>query len=121
MRNLVAAMEKHGVKRLVNLSAWGSDPNTRPHGFLQFVLQKGLLRHVFADKARGEKILFASKLDYVNVCPGRLLDEPARGNVKASTDGRGLKAVLTRADLAQWMIAQLTDGTWLRQSPIVGY
>ena len=121
MRNLVAAMERHGVKRLVNLSAWGADPNTRPHGLLQFVLQKGLLGHVFADKARGEAILFASKLEYVNVCPGRLLDKPARGGVRASADGAGLKAILTRADLAQWMIAQLTDGTWVRRSPILGY
>jgi len=121
MRHLVPAMEKHGVKRLVNLSAWGADPAVRPHGLLQLVIQKGLLRHVFADKARGESILFASKLDYVNVCPGRLLDTPARGGVKATTDGSGLKAVLTRADLADWMITQLTDDTWLRKSPIIGY
>lgn len=121
MRNLIAAMEKHGVKRLVNLSAWGADPATRPHGLLQLILQKGLLRHIFADKARGEKMLFASKLDYVNVCPGRLLDEPARGGVRASADGAGLKAILTRADLAAWMVAQLTDDTWLHRNSIVGY
>jgi uncharacterized protein YbjT (DUF2867 family) len=37
-----------------------------------------LLRNVFADKERGEAILFASDLDYVNVRPGRLLNKAAR-------------------------------------------
>ena len=121
MRNLVTAMTNHGVKRLVNLSAWGADEATRPHGLLQFLLQKGLLRHVFADKVRGEKLLFASKLDYVNVCPGRLLNKPARGGVKASVDGKGIKATLTRGDLADWMITQIGSDAWVRQCPIVGY
>lgn len=121
MRNLVTAMTRQGVKRLVNLSAWGADPAMRPHGLLQFVLQKGLLRHVFADKARGEKLLFASNLDYVNVCPGRLLEGPARGGVRASVDGKGLKAVITRADLADWMVAQLGSNEWVRRCPIIGY
>lgn len=121
MRNLVASMTKHGVKRLVNLSAWGADDTVRPHGLIQFLLQKGLLRNVFADKRRGERLLFAAGIDYVNVCPGRLLNRPARGNVKASIDGRGIKAVMTRADLAQWIVEQLTNDAWLRRCPIIGY
>lgn len=121
MRNLVSAMTKNGVKRLVNLSAWGADDTVRPHGLLQVILQKGLLRNIFADKARGEKLLFASDIDYVNVCPGRLLNKPAQGGVKASADGKGIKAKLTRADLAEWMVAQLTGDVWVRRSPIIGY
>ena len=121
MHNLVSAMTKHSVKRLINLSAWGADEATRPHGLMQLFLQKVLLRHIFADKIRGEKLLFASNLDYVNACPGRLIDEPARGKVRASIDGAGIKAILTRADLAQWMIDQLTSDTWVRKCPIIGY
>jgi uncharacterized protein YbjT (DUF2867 family) len=79
MRNLVAAMTKHGVKRLVNLSAWGAVETHKPISLMQTLLQGILLRNIFADKKRGEKLLFASDLDYVNVCPGRLLNQPARG------------------------------------------
>ena len=121
MRNLVGAMVHQGVKRLVNLSAWGVDETMRPHGVLQLVLQKGLLKNVFEDKRRGEKILLASGLDYVNVCPGRLLNKPARGSVKASLTGEGLKAIMTRGDLADWMISQLTSDEWVRKSPLIGY
>ena len=120
MRNLVAAMTKRGVKRLVNLSAWGAQDTQKPISPMQTLLQGTLLRNIFADKKRGEKLLFASDLDYINVCPGRLLDKPTRGGIKASADGTGIKHSITRADLAQWMVEQLTSDTWVRQSPIIG-
>ena len=120
MRNLVAAMTKRGVKRLVNLSAWGAQDSQKTINLMQVILQGVVLHNIFADKKRGEKLLFASDLDYVNVCPGRLLDKPARGGVKASADGTGIKHSLTRADLAQWMVEQLTSDTWVRQSPVIG-
>jgi uncharacterized protein YbjT (DUF2867 family) len=120
MRNLVAAMEKHGVKKLVNLSAWGSS-ETRPH-ILWFFLpfRMTLLKAVFDDKERGEKILFASGIDYVNASPGRLTDGPEKGTVKAAADGKGVPNAISRADLAAWMIEQLGSSTWNRASPIIG-
>jgi uncharacterized protein YbjT (DUF2867 family) len=120
MRNLVAAMTKRGVKRLVNLSAWGAQDTQQRISLMQVILQRVILRNIFADKMRGEKLLFASALDYVNVCPGRLLNKPARGGVRASADGAGIKHSMTRADLAQWMVEQLTSDIWVRKSPIIG-
>jgi uncharacterized protein YbjT (DUF2867 family) len=120
MRNLVVAMTKQGVKRLVNLSAWGAQDSQKTISLMQVILQGVLLRNIFADKKRGEKLLFASDLDYVNVCPGRLLNKPARGGVKASIDGTGIKHSMTRADLAQWMVEQLTSDIWVRKSPVIG-
>lgn len=120
-RNLVKAMQQHGVKRLVNSSAWGAGPTRQHIKFLFKLFRMTLLKAVFDDKERGEALLVASPLDYTNVCPGRLLDSAARGNVKASRDGQGIKAELTRDDLADFMVAQLTDRTWNRQSVIVGY
>jgi uncharacterized protein YbjT (DUF2867 family) len=120
MRNLVTAMTKQGVKRLVNLSAWGAQDSQKTISLMQVILQGVLLRNIFVDKKRGEKLLFASDLDYVNVCPGRLLNKPARGGVKASADGTGIQHSMTRADLAQWMVEQLTSDIWVRKSPVIG-
>ena len=120
MRNLVGAMTKQGVKRLVNLSAWGAQDSQKTISLMQVILQGVLLRNIFADKKRGEQLLFASDLDYVNVCPGRLLNKPARGGVKASADGEGIRHSMTRADLAQWMVEQLTSDIWVRKSPVIG-
>jgi putative NADH-flavin reductase len=121
MRNLVAAMVQHGVKRLVNLSAWGSltTRDSVPAGFK--LIRATLLRSVYADKDRGEAVLLASDLDFVNVSPGRLTNASERGGVRASLDGKGIGAAISRADLAQFMIEQLASDQWLRKSPVIGY
>jgi uncharacterized protein YbjT (DUF2867 family) len=125
MRNLITAMKKHGVKRIVNLSAAAVAPTSVDPTFVnllfRYILIPLLLRNVFADKLRGETLLFASGLDYVNVRPGRLLNSPARGGVRASFDGRGLRFVMTREDLAAFMIEQLRSDAWVRKSPLIGY
>ena len=56
MRNLVAAMEHCDVRRLVNLSAWGSGGAAVPPRSLvvRYFLLPILLRHLLADKQRGE-------------------------------------------------------------------
>jgi uncharacterized protein YbjT (DUF2867 family) len=120
-RNLVEAMYTHGVKRLVNLSAWGAGDSASKAGLSFAIIRNTILRHVFADKERGESILLNARLDYVNVRPGRLLDRPARGGVRASLDGAGMKKELTRDDLAIFMVEQLRSDAWLKKSPLIGY
>jgi uncharacterized protein YbjT (DUF2867 family) len=123
MRHLLAAMKQHGVRRLVNLSAWGlnNDKAVTSSRFFQYFFRPVVLRHVWADKERAEALLTASDLDYVNVQPGRLFNSPARGGLRASLDGRGLQPSMTREDLAAFMVDQLDSDQWLRQSVIVGY
>lgn len=122
MRHLVAAMEKEGVRRLVNLSAAGAgDSRMEAPVFLRAILIPLLLQRVYTDKERGEKILFASDLEFINVRPGRLTNQAARGMVKAQLHGRGLHFQMTREDLADFMIAQLGSSQWVRQSPLIGY
>lgn len=121
MRNVVAAMTNAGVKRLVNLSAWGAGDSYAGSGVMVRIIRSTILRHMFDDKDRGEVILLASGLDYVNVRPGRLTNGDARGGVKASLTGDGIKSVLSRADLATFMVEQLESDTWVRKSPLIGY
>jgi hypothetical protein len=123
MSHLVSAMTACGVKRLVNLAAWGSGGGAvRPSSALvRYFFLPVLLRRVLADKRRGEAHLFGSGLDYVNVCPGRLMNAPATGRLRASIDGRGLKQYAHREDVAAFMVEQLTATTWVRQCAAVGY
>ena len=123
MRNLIAAMKRHGVRRIVNLSAWGlNNPKAVPSSpIFTYLIRPVFLRHVWADKQRSESLLTSSGLDYVNVQPGRLLDLPARGGLRASVDGKGLKPATNREDLAEFMVDQLVSSAWDRQSVVVGY
>lgn len=122
MRNLVAAMQKLGVKRLINLSALGAgDSRSQAPFVFRAIILPLFLGKVFADKERGEVFLLASDLIFTNVRPGRLLNAAAKGGVKTTLQGGGLKAVMTREDLADFMVAQLTSNEWLRKSPLIGY
>jgi len=123
MRNLITAMKKHNIKRVVNLSAWGSAYDAVPpsNPIVRFFFLPVVLRHVIADKRRGETYLFRSDLDYTNVCPGFLKNSPARRGVRASLDGKGFKQVMHREDLAVFMVEQLTSTQWVRKCVVVGY
>ncbi len=122
MRNLEAAMRTAGVRRLINLSAAGvGDSLNEMPGILRYVFVPLFLGRMYADKERGERILFASSLEFVNVRPGRLLNHPARGGIKAQFTVKNLKLEMTREDLADFMIAQLQNSEWIRKSPFIGY
>jgi uncharacterized protein YbjT (DUF2867 family) len=84
-------------------------------------MRRTLLKNMLDDKDRGEALLFASSLPYVNVRPSRLTNGKARGSVQASLDGSQLKHGISRADVASFLIDQLTSDRWLNQSPLIGY
>ncbi len=127
MRNLVAAMQRHGVKRVVHLSALGLVPIPASNvGMMIFqkVIVPLLLKKHYDDKERAEVVLVSSGLDYVIVRPGRLLSAPARGGVRAAGDIAGFKgfeSVMTYEDLAAFMVSQLTGDSWVKRAVLIGY
>jgi putative NADH-flavin reductase len=118
--NIVAAMEKHGVKRLVVVSVAGVPVPQDRRGFnLAGRLIKVFLRDVFKDRENQLAVLESGKLDWVAIRVPRLTDEPARGSVKAFFGNPSPSMKVTRADLADFMLKQLADDRWLRQAPIL--
>jgi uncharacterized protein YbjT (DUF2867 family) len=79
-----------------------------------------LLRKVYEDKDRQEAIVRASDLDWVLVRPTILNDKPATGRVWAETDLSDIHGgTISRADVASFVVAQLTDDAWLRRAPLI--
>ena len=123
-RNIVGAMEKTGVQRLICLSSLGvGDSRANLSFFTKYVIVSIFLRHAFADHERQESIVRASSLDWTLVRPPHLLDGPRTGEYRhgfATTDRR-IAGRISRADVADFMLKQLTDTTYLRQSVGVSY
>jgi uncharacterized protein YbjT (DUF2867 family) len=120
-RALVTAMARNGVRRLVCISALGVG-DSRGHGGFVFdrLFQPLLLRHAYKDKDRQEAAIRASSLDWVVVRPGMLTDDPASGSVRAVTDLAGVKGgKIARADVARFVVEQLTADTWLRRTLVI--
>ena len=123
-RNIVRAMEKHGVRRLICESSLGvGDSKGRLGIFYNLILVPLLLRGMFADKAAQEEIIRASSLDWVIVRPTSLTNGPRKGTYRAGMDiGHWFRPTsISRADVADFMLKQLTDDTWLRKTPGVAY
>jgi uncharacterized protein YbjT (DUF2867 family) len=120
-RALIPAMMRNGVRRLVCISALGVG-DSRGHGGFVFdrLFQPLLLSQAYKDKDRQEAAIRASSLDWVIVRPGMLTDHGALGNVGAFTDLAGVKGgKIARADVARFVVDQLTSNTWLRRTPVI--
>ncbi len=123
-RNIVQAMEKLGVKRFICESSLGISESKGQLGFLyNYILIPLLLRNIFADKEIQERIIKDSVLDWVIVRPAALTNGPRRGVYRHGMNiGHWLfMAKISRADVADFMLKQLTDNTYLRKAPGVSY
>lgn len=119
-RNIVDGMEKHGVKRLVVVSVAGiSVPQDKRGVNLVSALIRLLLKDVFIDRENQLKVLEESSLDWIAVRVPRLTDDPATGSVKAFFGNASPAMKVTRADLADFMLKQLSSDQWCRQAPIL--
>ncbi|MDB5482057.1 MAG: NmrA family protein [Caulobacteraceae bacterium] len=122
-RNVIAAMERYGVRRLIALSAAGAlhDAGVRqgPVGRAMLrVLMSTLLRNVRRDQAAQERQIEASGLDYTIVRPPFLTNGPASGRYRVDLDGLPAKAgPISRADVAAFMVDHLEDASFIRKGP----
>jgi len=119
-QNILKAMEKHGVKRLVLVPVAGiAVPQDRRGSNLVDSLLKLILKDVFTDQENLLKVLNASKVDWVAVRVPRLTEDAVTGSVKAFSGKPSPATKLTRSDLADFMLEQLTSDQWLKQAPIL--
>jgi putative NADH-flavin reductase len=123
-RNIVAAMEDAGVRRLVCQSSLGiGDSLAVPmprYVRLAFPL---VLRRTFADHEGQEQLIRQSKLDWTIVRPTKMVDGGRTGVYRrglADTKEK-VKVKISRADVADFMLRQLTDDSYLRLAPWVSY
>ena len=121
-RNIVAAMQQHGVRRLVSLTGAGvAAPEDRPkliNHVIKFAL-KTLAGDVLKDGEGHAQVIQSSNLDWVIVRGPRLQDGPHTGNIKVGWVGVGTGTTINRPDLAEFMLRQASDDAFLRKMPAV--
>ncbi len=109
--NVIRSMQRYAVRRLVVLSAGGTqqgpDPNL-PWTF-EHIVKPLFLKHAYADLRRMETSVRQSELDWTIVrASGGLVDGPARGGYRVEP-GYSLPGGrrIARADVAELMLDQL--------------
>jgi putative NADH-flavin reductase len=122
--NLVGAMERLHVRRLVYLSFLGvRDGRRQLSWFGRYVVAPLLLRNVAADHEAKETIIRQSALEWVIVRPPRLTNGRRTGAYRSGEDIEAAHVIprMSRADLAEFMLRQVSDDTYLHGAPAVMY
>jgi len=121
--NIVSAMQKTGARRLICVSAAGAyitgDPNM--NRLVKLVLPR-VFAKPFADVRGMEDVIRESDLDWTLVRATRLVNGPGTGQYRVSPDypPRG-GGKISRADVAHFIAAELTEDGWLRSAPALAY
>ena len=121
VENIVKAMEQHNVRRLVYQSSLGVGDSRKRVGFLiRYIIIPLVLRNAIADHEDKESIIRSSNLDWVIVRPAGLRDEPLTGDYRTGEDIE-FGARISRADVADFMLKQVSDDAYLNQTPGISY
>ena len=123
-RNIIKAMQKHNVKRLICETSLGiGDSRWRMGLYYTLFVIPVITFFYFRDKERQERYIKQSSLDWIIVRPGQLTNGRKRGTYLHGLNiGSILLTVrISRADVADFMLKQLTDDSYLRKTPGVAY
>jgi len=122
---ILQAMRQAGVKKLITITSGGvqeDDPTIQRSFFYKYV---GLwwLRHIYADMKRWESLLSLSvDIDWVCIRPTYLVNGTMTGVYRVqetySPEG-GWK--ISRADLADFIMKQLTSPQYVHKKPVISY
>ena len=117
--NVVSAMQKSGVARLIVVTSLGVGESKDQVPFAFKALIATVLRKAMQDKEEQEKIVKASALDWTIVRPGGLTDGPRTGNYRYGIDPKLSAGQVSRADVAEFILKELTDTQFLRKAPAI--
>lgn len=124
-KNIVAAMSKHSVERIISLSGGGLPFPEKDKPKLIDKLIRGVMKvfvpKVLNDAIEHHKVLKDSGLEWIIVRGPRLTDGDEKGEYRVGYVGVNSGTSISRADLANFLIKQLKDDTYLGEMPFVSY
>ncbi|GAA3589229.1 SDR family oxidoreductase [Flavivirga amylovorans] len=123
-KNIIAAMENHGVNRLICQSTLGTyESNENLNFFWKYIMFGWYLKQIFLDHELQERYVKDSDLDWTIVRPGAFIDgektELYRHGFGAKA--KSLKLKISRADVADFVLKQIGDPRYLHKTPGVSY
>ena len=127
MEHILAAMKQARVRRLIVLGASGVWPGatkrlSAPMRAMAWVFDATLLKKPFQAQRAMQTKIQASDTEWTVVQPPRLVNKPGTGRFRV--DGEALPAggvQIARADVATFMLEQLSSTLWLRKAPFIAW
>lgn len=123
-RQIIEAMKRSGIRRLICQTTLGAGESWGSLNFYWKYIMFGLiLRNVFADHELQEQYVKQSGLDWTIVRPGAFVDGKRIGQYRHGFPGtdKTSKLKISRADVADFILKQLGDRSYLHQAPSLSY
>ena len=123
-KNIIHAMEKHNVNRFICVTSLGINDSRFKLGlyYTLFVIPV-ITFFYFSDKSKQEKLIRSSNLDWTIVRPGQLTNGKKRGTYKHGVNigNYVLTKMISRADVAHFILNQLNNKSYLHKTPGITY
>lgn len=120
VNNLIPTMYESKVKRLIFLSGFGAGETFTQANLLQKIIFKTFLKSIYSDKARAEKKIRSSNLDWTLVYPVKLINTTSNGNYE-SAEKLSMKGMpkISRADVADFMLQELKNNSFVKSGVVL--
>ncbi len=118
---LVPAMEAAGVKRLIAVTGAGAGNSRGRIGFAyDSIVFPLFLQRVYSDKDIAEDTMQKSTLEWTIVRPGGLTNKPLTQRYHVYPDMKDWRGgFISRADVADFLVKQISDRTMIGKTPLL--
>ena len=123
-KNVIQALEKAGIKRFICQSTLGAgDSWSNLNFYWKYIMFGFILRKVFADHQIQEEYVRQSNLDWTIIRPAAFIDGDRTGKYRHGFHSSDRTSTLTisRPDIADFILKQLTDNTYLGKAASLSY
>jgi putative NADH-flavin reductase len=121
---ITTAMNKAGVRRLITLTGAGvAQPGDEPKMFNKFMsfMLNTFAKDVLKDSAKHAEIVRSSPLEWTIVRVPMLTDGERKGKYRIGKVGVDDGPRISRADVADFMLKQVTDKNYVGKAPVINY
>ena len=117
---ILQSMTTAGIRRLVFTSALGVGDSFRDSPLIAKLFFSTLLRDIYADKLIGDEKIRKSDRDWTIVQPSQMTDKPLTKQYRSGEriEMSGMPQV-SRADVAHFLLACVTDDSTIRKTLVV--
>jgi putative NADH-flavin reductase len=118
-KNIITSMQKNSIRRLICQTTMGlGESEGNLNFFWKYVMFGLLLKKAFQDHQLQEQYLLGSNLDFTIVRPSAFTDGDVTRNYKVGFDGnyKNLNLKISRADVADFMLQQITNSEYLKSA-----
>jgi putative NADH-flavin reductase len=117
---LIPVMQAEGIKRLICVTGFGSGDSDGAINCFERLPFNFFLGQAYQDKSRQEDLIRHSDLDWTIVRPGILTGGSRSGRYKVIIDrSKWRNGFISRADVADFLVKQINDRSYIGQAPVL--